>query len=114
MSLQADFGLVTMSLVGEEEVPLMACCGFRRPVAHRHALAEVSQRFETELGHSDVFLQVELDANVPIGENRRRLAIGGIAFHHRDPDRWLEIFEVIRRGRPHDAASDDHDVVTHR
>ena len=113
LSLEAHLGLMTMRFVGEKQVPLMSGSWIRHPVTNGHPFPEVLESLEAVLGHANVFFEVELDPNIPVGENRRRLAVARVSFHDRDPRRRLQGFEVVRRGRPHDGTTDNHNVMPH-
>ena len=82
------------------------------PFPDRHPLRKVLDRLESEQRHLDVLYEVELDADIAIGEHRRGLSISRVAFDHRHRDRLIEKPQVVRGGSAHCRSPYDDDVVT--
>jgi len=80
----------------------------------RHVLVELFVEAEAFARHCDIFFQAELLTHPTRTLRRRRPCVGRIRFDHRDRSGLAAAGEKTGRGRAHDPAPDDCNVISQR
>jgi hypothetical protein len=114
---QRLFGGASSLLAHQKEVAFGMVANCRFSAFHRHIFFEPLQGLKGILRNLDVFLELELNADVTSGQASRGLLIGRIPFDDSDIEFVITDHKMISGAATHDAAPNDDHIVyfsTHR